>query len=67
MKTPKKYNREASYARFHAEFPKLGENAIELKDEEARKKKEWQEAEGRVNIQNQKVERAYEWLEYFKK
>ena len=40
---------------------------IKFKDEEVKKQREWKKAVGMVNIQNQKVERAYEWLEYFKK
>jgi len=32
-----------------------------------KKRKELKTAEGRVNVQQQKVNRAYEWLEYFKK
>lgn len=40
---------------------------IRLQKEAVVKKKEWLKAEGKVNIQNQKVERAYEWLEHFKK
>ena len=40
---------------------------LEMKEVLEQKRREVREWEGKVNVQNQKVDRAYEWLEYFKK
>jgi hypothetical protein len=40
---------------------------IALKEEVYKKEKELKKAKGRVNIQNQKVERAREWQRHFTK
>lgn len=39
----------------------------QFKQEERKKRKEWEKSAQNVNLQQQKIERAYEWLVYFKK
>ena len=61
----KRFNSMFEY--FHEHLLPEKHKLIKFKDEASKKEREWKKAVGIVNIQNQKVERAYEWLEYFKK